>query len=152
MTSEPWLRMPVDTWLPIRWYSGYLEGLPDLCVGKLPGAFGRSGIGQWKVWIVETSAETVAPIAALSMPVPMHRGVVDFESGPDAAVRVDAGKHYGAPLVAVHAPPEPVWPWITLRRLPSVTVAGPRSLKLNTGFTRMSSMRTRSPRRNVSRG
>ncbi|UWU23012.1 hypothetical protein N2601_08720 [Rhizobium sp. CB3060] len=129
-----WLRMPVKEWLPTCWYGGYLEQLPDLLVGKFPAAMGLSGIDRWKVWIVETPAERVALLNALSKPVPMRGNMLDFASGPDAAAsKIDRSKHYGAPVAALYEPPEPDWPWITLFKLPSVATAGPLSRELGRG-------------------
>ena len=73
--------------------------MPNICVGKLPVAFGRSDVDERKIWIVETPAERAALIDALSKPVPMHDGAVDFASRPDAAVgKADENKHHGNPV------------------------------------------------------
>lgn len=127
-----WLTQPIKEWLPTKWYGGVLPGLPDLCVGKLPPAFGKS----WKVWYVETPAENIALHEALSKPVPLRGNSVDFASGPDAVVsKVDPTKHYGETVVALYAPEgsDVGWPWITVCRLPSVTAAGPLSRELGRG-------------------
>ncbi|GAA2884322.1 hypothetical protein GGQ99_005129 [Aminobacter niigataensis] len=131
-----WLQNPIQEWLPARWYGGFLDGLPDLYVGKLPAAFGRNGIHQWKVWIVENQVERLALMDALSKPVPMRGQIVDFASGPDAAVsKVDMKRHYGLAAMALYMPTEDSvgWPWITLIRLPSVADAGPLSRELARG-------------------
>lgn len=134
MHMDFWLKMPIKEWLPTSWYGGFLDGLPDLCVGRLPAAFGCAGTDEWKVWIVETPAERAALTDALSRPVPICGGVVDFASGPDAAVsKIDRNKHYGAPVAALYVPMEPGWPWITLFRLPSVAAAGPLAPELGRG-------------------
>ena len=116
---------PLDSWLPVRWYGGYLSDLPDLCVGRWPAEFGRMGSAAWKVWVVETPAETQALTASLRRPVPLRNGALDFKAGPDAAVSAPARD--GAPFVALYEPPEQGWPWIT------VTATQPGQLGLARG-------------------
>jgi hypothetical protein len=131
-----WLLQPIKEWLPIKWYGGSLPGLPDLCVGKLPAAFGLDGHAAWKVWYVETPEENIALRDALTRPVPLRGNFVDFASGPDVAVsKADARKDYGETVVALYAPEgsDVGWPWITVCRLPSVTAAGPLSRELGRG-------------------
>ena len=131
-----WLMQPIREWLPIKWYGGVIPGLPDLCVGKLPAAFGKFGVEAWKVWYVETPAENIALHEALSKPVPLRGNSVDFASGPDAVVsKADPTKHYGESIVTLYAPDETDngWPWITVFRLPSVAAAGPMSHQLGRG-------------------
>lgn len=135
MEMNSWLKMPMNAWLPTTWYGGFLQGLPDLCVGKLPAAFEQTGLGDWKVWIVETAAERAALTDALSKPVPLRAGAVDFASGPDATVcGIDTLRNYEQPMVALYMPPDPGWPWITLFRLPSVAAAGAFSSELGRGI------------------
>jgi hypothetical protein len=109
----PDLSRPIADWLPYVWYRHNVSGLtlPSLCVGRLPTAFGR----PWKWWIVETPAEEKALLAALARPVPMRLGMVDFQSGPDAAVSAPSS---GPAVGALYAPPAQDWPWITLVRAP----------------------------------
>ena len=76
MITNDWLKLPINEWLPTTWYGGFLKGLPDLCVGKLPAAFGRSSANPWKIWIVENPEERAALIDALARPVPMRGNAV----------------------------------------------------------------------------
>jgi hypothetical protein len=109
------LDAPIARWLPTAWYPGYLEDLPDLCVGRWPPIFNRTGDDAWKVWIVETPGERKALLNALARPVPRVDAGLDFRSGPDAAVSKPST---GAPFVALYPPPEPEWPAIVLCRWP----------------------------------
>lgn len=102
---------PLDQWLPVEWYGAYLEGLPDLCVGRWPPEAGRTGAAAWKLWVCESPQEQIALRAALRKPVPISGGALDFRSGPDRAV--SAPGRLG-PFVALYAPMDDRWPWITL--------------------------------------
>lgn len=132
-----WLRQPVNEWLPTTWYPRLLPILPDLCVGRFPAQFGRTGTDRWKVWFVENEEEATALKASLAKPIPMRDGAVDFERGPDAAVsKVDRKKHYGDIAMALYPPApefEKEWPHITVFRMPSVTVAGHLARELARG-------------------
>ena len=109
------LSAPISEWLPTVWYGGYLDGLPDLCVGRLPAAFGRSS--PWKIWIVERPEERTALLRSLALPVPpAASGAVDLRAGPDAAVNRPGS---GDPFLALYVPTEDGWPWITLGRFDS---------------------------------
>lgn len=105
---------PVRDWLPTAWVAGYIDGLPDLCIGRLPPEISRPD-GRWKIWIVERPAERAALLAAPARPIPLSGGGLDFRSGPDAAV---AAQGRGGAVVALYPPAAEGWPWVTLVRLP----------------------------------
>ncbi|NKQ73425.1 hypothetical protein C3Y89_24290 [Rhizobium sp. UPM1132] len=132
-----YLRLPIKDWLPTVWYPGYLEGMPDLLVGKLPDEFQRTATDRWKIWIVENQNERKALLDALDKPAPMRGNAVDFMSGPDAAVsKVDRSRHYGKMMGGLYPAPGdagPGWPWITMIRFPSVAIAGPMAPELGRG-------------------
>lgn len=104
---------PIDSWMPIVWYTGFRPGLPHLCVGRWPP--GITVATPWKLWAVENPGEREALLAALARPVPRRDGALDFLSGPDAAVSRPGS---GETVVALYEPAASGWPWITLGRWP----------------------------------
>lgn len=131
-----WIRQPIQEWLPVKWYAGFLPGLPDLCVGRMPAVLGLSGPQAWKVWYVETPEKNRALREALAKPIPLRDGGLDFERGPDATTsKVNRNKDYGEPVVALYAPnaDDKGWPWFTVFRLSSVKAAGPHACELGRG-------------------
>lgn len=118
------LDQPVGVWMPIAWYGGYLPGLPDLCLGRWPADFRRTGLDRWKLWIVRSPGERAALEAALARPVPKKGPALDFSAGPDAAVRAPGPDD---DYVALYQPVTPEWPWITLVSL-TMTAAHAKQL------------------------
>lgn len=99
----PDLNGPISSWLPTVWYGGFLPGLPDLLFGQYSGFR--------KLWIVRSHGERRALLAALDRSAIVSNGALNFRDGPDRAVSAPTSDD---DYIALYAPPEDGWPWITL--------------------------------------
>lgn len=134
--NSTWISEPVSKWLPLQKYRGYLPGLPDLYVGRLPEYIVGPRVYPWKIWFIETPEEADALEKSLDKPILMRRRFLDFKSGPDATCsRPNLQKDYGPFTIALYAPDEADtgWPWITVTRFPTVKMAGDMAHELGRG-------------------
>ena len=106
------LQQPYSQWLPIEWYPSYERGLPDLCVGHFPPWMGNF---SHRIWIVENSIERERLLAELEKPPIISGNSINLKDGPDKAISKPGS---GDMFLALYAPRDPDWPWITIGRFP----------------------------------
>ncbi|MGP3699480.1 hypothetical protein [Rhodobacter sp. NSM] len=118
VTRDQLFNDPIRSWMPIAIYKGYLAGMPDIVMGKIPGLVAAARGSRWKTWICETGQEREDVLKQLARPCPVTQGALDFRRGPDRAVsRPATGLSLGPGAtanVAVYPPPAEGWPWLVL--------------------------------------
>ncbi|KAB0679680.1 hypothetical protein [Aureimonas leprariae] len=112
------LTQPLSAWMPTLWYPGYMDGMPDLLIGRLPASFEQ----PFKLFYVETPGERAALLAALEKPIRMTDGVINFRDGPDRTCSRRSRLRVSDLTVYLYPPSEPGWPFFLVTAYPDTVV------------------------------
>lgn len=117
-TDELDLTKPLSAWMPTLWYPSYMDGMPDLLIGRLPASFEQ----PYKLFYVETPGERAALLAALEKPVTVKGDFVDFRDGPDRTCSRRSRLRVSDLTVYLYPPSEAGWPFFLVTAYPDAVV------------------------------
>lgn len=114
---------PLREFVPHVWYPGYMPGLPDLLLLRLPPELQHPGEGQpitlaHKICIVEDEGNRRVVEDSLAKPIPFEAGVINWRLSLDRVMARRSSRPRGDMAVLMYAPPEEGWPWLIVTALP----------------------------------
>jgi hypothetical protein len=123
-----WIRVtPLSEVAPGVWYPGYMVGLPDLYVSRLPPALTPRNNGSavnkahW-VTFVENDFDRRLVEQSLHLPLTVTAGgVIDFRPTIDRVNAKPSTSPRSDMAVLLYMPPAPGRPWFVIMKIPSNT-------------------------------